>query len=126
MKVGEIQAFFCLFSIHLQILSLVCVSLTLAEPPSSYLPPSSSYGAPSSSYGAPGNGLLAGHGGGYQAVGSGYQESEGAYLDPSLLQKIEEILLDQENQGGSSHGSHGRKYMHLRFFLSQYYYLSTQ
>lgn len=82
----------------LQILSLVCVSLTLAEPPSSYLPPSSTYGAPS------GSGLLAGQGNGYQAVGSGFQESEGANLDPSLLQKIEEILLDQENQAASSHG----------------------
>lgn len=45
-----------------------------------------------------GGSLLAGHGSGYQAVGSGYQESEGANLDPSLLHKIEEILLDQENQ----------------------------
>lgn len=91
----------------MQILSLVCVSLTLAEPPSSYLPP-----IPSSSYGAPsggGHGLLSsGQGSGYQAVGSGYQESEGANLDPSLLHKIEEILLDQENQVASS--SHGRKH----------------
>lgn len=87
----------------LQILSLVCVSLTLAEPPSSYLPP-----IPSSSYGAP-SGLLSGHGGGYQAVGSGYQESEGANLDPSLLHKIEEILLDQENQVAAA-SSHSRKH----------------
>lgn len=94
-----------MFLFILQILSLVCVSLTLAEPPSSYLPP-----IPSGSYGAPSGGLLSsGHGSGYQAVGSGYQESEGANLDPSLLHKIEEILLDQENQVASS-SSHGRKH----------------
>lgn len=78
--------------------------MTIAEPPSSYLPP------PSGSYGAPSSGLFAGQGNGYQAVGSGYSESEGAHLDPSLLQKIEEILLDQENQIASSHSSGGRKY----------------
>lgn len=116
MKVGEIHArFFFFYSFSsLQILSLVCVGLTLAEPPSSYLPPpSGSYSAPSGSYGAPsiGGGLLSGSGGGYHAVGSGYQESEGANLDPSLLHKIEEILLDQENQIGSS--SHGREYYYF-------------
>lgn len=78
-------------------MSLVCVSLTLAEPPSSsYGPP-----APSSSYGAPSIGLSSGQGSGYHAVGSGYQESEGANLDPQLLHKIEEILLDEENQKSS-------------------------
>lgn len=78
-------------------MSLVCVSLTLAEPPSSYGPPP----APSSSYGAPSIGLSAGSGSGYHAVGGGYQESEGANLDASLLHKIEEILLDEENQKSS-------------------------
>lgn len=83
-------------------MSLVCAGLTLAEPPSSYLPP------PSGSYGPPSSSLFAGQGSGYQAVGSGFQESEGIHLDPQLLQKIEEILLDQENQVVSSHGSsHG-------------------
>lgn len=87
---------FFIFSV--QILSLVCVTLTLAEPPSSsYGPPP----PPSSSYGAPSVGLSAGQGSGYQAVGSGYQESEGANLDPQLLHKIEEILLDEENQKSS-------------------------
>lgn len=81
-------------------MSLVCVGLTLAEPPTSYLPPQ-----PSGSYGVPSSDLSIGQGNGYHAVGSGYQESEGANLDPQLLHKIEEILLDQENQKGS-----GRKY----------------
>lgn len=95
------------FLFHLQILSLVCVTLTLAEPPTNYLPPqpSSSYGAPSSSYSAPGSDFSVGSGNGYHAVGSGYQESEGANLDPQLLHKIEEILLDEEN-----HKSSGRMY----------------
>lgn len=100
-----------MFIVYLQILSLVFVSLTLAEPPSSYLPPipSGSYGAPSGGGGGHHGGLLAGQGSGYQAVGSGYQESEGANLDPSLLHKIEEILLDQENQVASA-SSHSRKH----------------
>lgn len=96
MKVGETKVEFLFFS--RQILSLVCVTLTLAEPPSSsYGPPP----PPSSSYGPPGIGLSTGQGSGYQAVGSGYQESEGANLDPQLLHKIEEILLDEENQKSS-------------------------
>lgn len=94
----KLKWFFCLDFFFLQILSLVCVSLTLAEPPSSsYGPPP----APSSSYGAPNIGLSTGQGGGYHAVGSGYQESEGASLDPQLLHKIEEILLDEENHKSS-------------------------
>lgn len=97
MKVGETKVEFRFF-FSVQILSLVCVTLTLAEPPSSsYGPPP----PPSSSYGAPNIGLSAGVGSGYQAVGSGYQESEGANLDPQLLHKIEEILLDEENQKSS-------------------------
>lgn len=95
------------------------MTLTLAEPPVNYLPPqpsssygapSSSYSVPSSSYSAPASGpadFLAGSGNGYHAVGSGYSESEGANLDPQLLHKIEEILLDEEN-----HKSSGRMYLH--------------
>lgn len=95
-------------------LVILSVGIVCAEPPpSSYLPPTSSYLPPSSSYGAPSFGgggggslLSSGSGGGYTAVNSGYQESEGTFLDPHLLHKIEEILLDQENQA-SSHGGHG-------------------
>lgn len=94
-----------LFYFHLQILSLVCVGLTLAEPPTSYLPPQVS-----TSYGPPASGLAIGHGNGYHAVGSGYQESEGAHLDPQLLHKIEQILLDEEN-----HHKGGREYLIISY-----------
>lgn len=60
------------------------------EPPSSYLPPH-----------------ISSSGQGYHAIGSGYQDSEGANLDPQLLHKIKEILLDQENQVAFQyHGSY--------------------
>lgn len=90
----------------LQVLVILSVGIVCAElPSSSYLPPSSSYGTPS--FGGGGGSLLSsGSGGGYSAVNSGYQESEGTFLDPHLLHKIEEILLDQENQA-SAHGGHG-------------------
>lgn len=69
---------------------MILFGIVCAEPPTnSYLPP-----------------LASGSGAGYSAVNSGYQDSEGIYLDPHLLHKIEEILLDQENQA-SSHGGHG-------------------
>lgn len=80
------------------------------QPSSSYGAPSSSYSVPSSSYSAPASGpaeFLSGSGNGYHAVGSGYSENEGANLDPQLLHKIEEILLDEEN-----HKSSGRMYSH--------------
>lgn len=116
LKVFLIQfLFFCRF----QILSVfgVCSTLVLAEPPvhrpsSSYLPPSNSYLPPShhsggSSFGG-GSSLLSGSGSGYHAVGSGFSESEGFNIDQQLLHKIEEILLDQENQAASHHhGHHG-------------------
>lgn len=92
----------------LQVLVILSVGIVCAEPPSSYLPPSSSYGTPSFGGGGSGGGslLTSGSGGGYTAINSGYQESEGSFLDQGLLHKIEEILLDQENQA-SSHGGHG-------------------
>lgn len=88
-------------------LVILSVGIVCAEPPtSSYLPPSSSYGTPSFGGGGGGSLLTSGSGGGYTAINSGYQESEGSFLDQHLLHKIEEILLDQENQV-SSHGGHG-------------------
>lgn len=104
MNVAELSLF---FFYRFQILSFACIALTVAEPPSSYLPPSSVYGAPSTD-------LLAGSGHGYHAVGSGYQESEGSNLDPQLLHKIKEILLDQENQVASYH-SHGHGHGHGKY-----------
>lgn len=100
------------YSFHFQILSFACIALTVAEPPSSYLPPQ-----PSSSYGAPSHSdLLAGAGQGYHAVGAGYQENEGANLDPQLLHKIKEILLDQENQAASYHSHHGHGHGHGEYW----------
>lgn len=81
------------------------VSLACAEPPvSSYLPPSIGHGRHGGHVGHGGDGISFGSGSGFTAVNSGYQESEGANIDPQLLHKIEEILVDQENQA-SSHGS---------------------
>lgn len=82
----------------MQILVILSVGIVCAELPAP------TYGVPSFGGGG-GGGLIAGSGGGYTAVNSGYQESEGTFLDPHLLHKIEEILLDQENQI-SSHGTH--------------------
>lgn len=61
---------------------------------------------------------MTGSGQGYHAIGSGYQESEGANLDPQLLHKIKEILLDQENlldQETHGHG-HGTIALYLVTF----------
>lgn len=77
-----------------QLLVALSVSVAFAEPPvSSYLPPSI------------GGGISLGSGSGFTAVNSGYQESEGANIDAQLLHKIEEILLDQENQASSTRDS---------------------
>ncbi|CAO1423134.1 unnamed protein product [Diamesa tonsa] len=81
-----------------------------AEPPSGY-----AYKRPSSGYSSGGHGgYSSGGGSGYQAVSGGYQTSEGQYVDPQLLHKIEEILLQQEQlngnrggHGGSFGGGHG-------------------
>lgn len=109
----ELECFSLFFS--LQILSFVFIGLTIAEPPvSSYLPPrvSSSYLPPSS-----GGSLLSGLGSGYHAVGSGYQESEGANIDPSLLNKIGQILMEEENKIASFGGGHGNKFQHYTFSI---------
>lgn len=85
-----------------------------------YSAPSQSYVAPAPSYSAPifTGGFVGGHsgghgsigfggGGGYHAVSSGYQTSEGLHVDPALLHKVKQILLDQENiHGGGGHGGH--------------------
>lgn len=80
---------------------------------SSYLPPrvSSSYLPPSS-----GGSLLSGLGSGYHAVGSGYQESEGANIDPSLLNKIGQILMEEENKIASFGGGHGNYNFDTKLF----------
>ncbi|GAB0098010.1 DNA-directed RNA polymerase II subunit RPB1 [Sergentomyia squamirostris] len=56
--------------------------------------------------GGHGGGLHSGFGGGYRAVSHGYQSNEGQHVDSQLLHKVKQILLDQENQAESYHGSH--------------------
>lgn len=102
--------------VYFQIILFVCIGFGITEPPPSYLPPRLS-----SSYGAPDINLLAGSGQGYHAIGSGYQESEGANLDPQLLQKIKEILLDQENLVTSHGHGHGTLALYLVTFWIIYF-----
>lgn len=46
-------------------------------------------------------------GGDYHAVSSGHQTYEGQYVDPTLLHKVKEILLDHENLEESTRGHGG-------------------
>lgn len=97
-------------SIH-QIVAFVLCGSAFGEPPSSlYGPPS----PPASYLPAHHSSDLsaARHSSGYQAIGGGWQESEGANLDSSLLHKIEEILLDEENKVASSNGKFWAKKRH--------------
>uniref|UniRef100_A0AAR5P157 Zasp-like motif domain-containing protein n=1 Tax=Dendroctonus ponderosae TaxID=77166 RepID=A0AAR5P157_DENPD len=66
----------------------------IAEPPSGY-----SYSRPSGG-GSIGGGISLG--GGYTAVSSGYQTSEGASVDPALLEQVRQILLKEEQNSASS------------------------
>lgn len=95
-----------------QALAFALAAVVVAEPPSGY-----SYNRPSGGGGFGGGlgGGLSGGGGGYTAVSSGYQTSEGASVDPALLEQVRQILLKEEqntqsigggNQGGIS-GSYG-------------------
>lgn len=93
----------------------------VAEPPSGY-----SYNRPSGGFGGGGfggghggggfgGGFGGGHGGGggliggggYTAVSSGYQTNEGASVDPILLEKVRQILLQEEINSHGSGGGHG-------------------
>lgn len=81
----------------------------VAEPPSGY-----SYSRPSGG-GVSFGGGLSGGGGGYTAVSSGYQTSEGASVDPALLEQVRQILLKEEQSSssigfGSGHGGISSSY----------------
>ncbi|VEN33603.1 unnamed protein product, partial [Callosobruchus maculatus] len=86
------------------VLALALAALASAEPPSGY-----SYNRPSGGGGGgySGGGGLSGGGGGYQAVSSGYQTSEGASVDPQLLEQVRQILLREEQSSSSSGGGGG-------------------
>lgn len=77
--------------------------MAIAEPPSGY-----SYNRPSGGGGSyVGGGGISGGGGGYTAVSSGYQTSEGASVDPALLEQVRQILLKEEQNSVSSSGGVG-------------------
>lgn len=80
----------------LQVFALALAAAVVAEPPSGY-----SYNRPSGG-GISFGGGLSGGGGGYQAVSSGYQTSEGASVDPALLEQVRQILLKEEQSSSSS------------------------
>lgn len=91
-------------------MALAMAMAVMAEPPSGY-----SYSRPGGggfigSGGGFGGGLsgggLSGGGGGYTAVSSGYQTSEGASVDPALLEQVRQILLKEEISA-QSHGGGG-------------------
>ncbi|GLV44177.1 uncharacterized protein CBL_12527 [Carabus blaptoides fortunei] len=83
---------------------VVCMAVAIsAEPP---VGGGYSYSRPSGGYSGGGGGLIGG--GGYTAVSSGYQTSEGATVDPQLLEQVRQILLKEElNSGGGHGGGHG-------------------
>lgn len=92
----------------MQVLAFALAAVAVAEPPSGY-----SYSRPSGgggfSLGGGGGYSLGGGlsgGGGYTAVSSGYQTSEGASVDPALLEQVRQILLKEE-QNSASVSSHG-------------------
>lgn len=104
----------------MQVFALALAAAVVAEPPSSgynYNRPSGGGGGYSLGGGFSGGGYSgggyagsghAGGGGGYEAVSSGYQTSEGATVDPALLEQIREILLrEEQSQSSSSHGGFG-------------------
>ncbi|KAH1022428.1 hypothetical protein HUJ04_011832 [Dendroctonus ponderosae] len=83
------------------VLAFALATVAIAEPPSGY-----SYSRPSGG-GSIGGGIslgggLSGGGGGYTAVSSGYQTSEGASVDPALLEQVRQILLKEEQNSASS------------------------
>nr|XP_023023222.1 prisilkin-39 [Leptinotarsa decemlineata] len=82
------------------VLVFALAAVAVAEPPSGY-----SYNRPSGGGGISIGGGLSGGGGGYTSVSSGYQTSEGASVDPALLEQIRQILLREEQS--SSSGSIG-------------------
>lgn len=95
-----VDLFLCLF----QVFALALAAAVVAEPPSGY-----SYSRPSGGGGGGYSlgGGLSGGGGGYTAVSSGYQTSEGASVDPALLEQVRQILLKEEQNSASSGGIGG-------------------
>lgn len=86
-----------------QVFVLALAAAAVAEPPSGY-----SYSRPSGGGGGYSlGGGLSGGGGGYTAVASGYQTSEGASVDPALLEQVRQILLKEEQSSASSIGGIG-------------------
>lgn len=88
----------CIFK---QVFAFALAAAVVAEPPSGY-----SYSRPSGG-GVSFGGGLSGGGGGYTAVSSGYQTSEGASVDPALLEQVRQILLKEEQSSSSSFGGFG-------------------
>ncbi|XP_044756889.1 putative glycine-rich cell wall structural protein 1 isoform X2 [Coccinella septempunctata] len=84
-------------------LAFALAAVVVAEPPSGY-----NYNRPSGGGGFGGGlgGGLSG-GGGYTAVSSGYQTSEGASVDPALLEQVRQILLKEEQNTQSVGGGIG-------------------
>ncbi|KAK9884759.1 hypothetical protein WA026_007607 [Henosepilachna vigintioctopunctata] len=82
-------------------LAFALAAVVVAEPPSGY-----SYNRPSG-HGGFGGGIGGGFGGGYTAVSSGYQTSEGASVDPALLEQVRQILLKEEQNSQSIGGGIG-------------------
>lgn len=90
---------------------VVCMAVAIsAESPVgggySYSRPSGGYSGGGGGYSGGGGGGLIG-GGGYTAVSSGYQTSEGATVDPALLEQVRQILLKEEINSQSIGGGHG-------------------
>ncbi|KAG5877321.1 hypothetical protein JTB14_017622 [Gonioctena quinquepunctata] len=84
------------------VLAFALAAAVVAEPPSGY-----SYSRPSGGGGISLGGGLSGGGGGYTSVSSGYQTSEGASVDPALLEQVRQILLKEEQSSSSSGGIGG-------------------
>ncbi|KAJ8938801.1 hypothetical protein NQ314_011337 [Rhamnusium bicolor] len=84
------------------VFAFALAAAVVAEPPSGY-----SYSRPSGGGGGYSLGGGLSGGGGYTAVSSGYQTSEGASVDPALLEQVRQILLKEEQNSASSGGSGG-------------------
>lgn len=82
-----------------QCLAFAMAVVVVAEPPSGY-----SYARGGGGGYSLGGGLSGG--GGYTAVSSGYQTSEGATVDPALLEQVRQIILKEEINS-QSHGGGG-------------------
>ena len=98
------------FTVILQCLTAALIGIISAEPPSgySYNRPSGGGGHFGGGGGGGGGGFFGGGGGGnYISVAPGPSSNEGQYVEPQLLEKIRQLLLQEEANSHASGGGGG-------------------